>query len=225
MIGQFELSPASPFDPSPTDSLQQLRGYADQLQLANTAPPAPANPLGPSPDGLLGRLATSFYNNYLHQPVTQIPKMTQDLVTDPLLFLHRAAPTLGGLGMAVPVVRVPTPPENALASRMYEIARALDIRARRHRTTAVLGTDAGTIVGSGGRDLTLNQRAMLLPDEIAAILRGAHSERKLLLKAQELGQTPQDLVAYRKFCPYCIKLIESYGGVLTRPFTATFPPK
>ncbi|MEM7310769.1 MAG: hypothetical protein AAF682_29115, partial [Planctomycetota bacterium] len=99
-----------------------------------------------------------------------------------------------------------------LAGRAGLIHGTLDARAQSHRTTAVLRTDAGDVVASGGRDLSPAQRAALEPGESAASLPGAHAEVTALNHAQQAGLSPEALVATRPFCPDCSSAIQEAGG-------------
>jgi tRNA(Arg) A34 adenosine deaminase TadA len=90
------------------------------------------------------------------------------------------------------------------------------------RTTAALDTSAGRILAGGARDLTPAQKAVLLPEEIAARLPGAHAEVTALEKAAELGATPQSLAVTRIICERCAAAIEASGGTLTGPKTAVW---
>jgi RHS repeat-associated protein len=112
----------------------------------------------------------------------------------------------------------------ALSQRAQTIQNVLDPIAQAQRTTAALRTDAETIIGGGVRDLTPAQRAALQSGEIAARLPGEHAEVTVLTAAQEAGLVPRLLATTRTICPVCASYIESLGGRLTSPTTATFPP-
>ncbi|XXT19469.1 RHS repeat-associated core domain-containing protein [Sorangium sp. So ce429] len=109
-----------------------------------------------------------------------------------------------------------------LAARAQQIHGALHPVAQRMRTTAALDTTGGRIIAGGGPDLTPAQRALLVPGEISASLPNAHAEATALTHAQTAGLTPQMLAVTRAICPQCASLIESSGGTLTSPTTATW---
>jgi hypothetical protein len=112
-----------------------------------------------------------------------------------------------------------------LSARANQIHSALDPRAQRHRTTAVLLTDGPTIIGGGGEDLEDFQRAMLRDGEISAELPGVHAEKTVLTKAMANFHRPRALATSRPFCPKeCPDFIRSLGGILTSDRTAVFPP-
>jgi RHS repeat-associated protein len=111
-----------------------------------------------------------------------------------------------------------------LTQRAQTIQDVLDPIAQTQRTTAALSTEAETIIGGRVRDLTPAQRAALLPSEIAAKLHGAHAEVTVLTAAQEAGLSPRFLATTRTICGPCATYIESLGGRLTSPTTASFPP-
>jgi hypothetical protein len=109
-----------------------------------------------------------------------------------------------------------------LEARAAEIHGALDPIAAKQRTTAVLQTSAGDIVGGGARDLNPAQRAMLGSGETAAKLPGAHAE-VTALSAVPPGATPEAMGVSRAICPGCQEAIEASGGTLTSPTTAVWP--
>ncbi|XXY95763.1 RHS repeat-associated core domain-containing protein [Sorangium sp. So ce296] len=110
-----------------------------------------------------------------------------------------------------------------LAARAQQIHSALHPVAQRMRTTAALDTTGDRIIAGGGPDLTPAQRALLVPGEIGASLPNAHAEATALSHAQKAGLSPQMLAVTRSICPQCASLIESSGGALTSPTTATWP--
>ncbi|XXU32019.1 RHS repeat-associated core domain-containing protein [Sorangium sp. So ce887] len=110
-----------------------------------------------------------------------------------------------------------------LAARAQQIHGVLHPVAQRMRTTAALDTTGGRIIAGGGPDLTPSQRALLVPGEISASLPNAHAEITALTHAQQAGLTPQALAVTRAICPQCAVSIESSGGVLISPTTATWP--
>jgi RHS repeat-associated protein len=83
------------------------------------------DPLGlcDNPSGCGGRSFGERFNNYLvggAEALASMPRslanMAEDLVTDPLLFLHRAGPGLAGLGMSIPVVGAGAPITRSIGS-------------------------------------------------------------------------------------------------------------
>ena len=110
-----------------------------------------------------------------------------------------------------------------LAERAAQIHGALDPIAQGMRTTAALETNAGRIIGGGGRDLIPAQRALLGPGEIAAQAPGADAEITVLAQAARMGATPFALAVTRTICPSCAAAIRASGGVLTTPTTAIWP--
>jgi RHS repeat-associated protein len=92
---------------------------------------------------------------------------------------------------------------DALAGRLAEIHGALDPIAARHRTTALLSTSGGNIIGGGGRDLTPAQRALVKPAELLAKQPGAHAEITVLGEATRRGLRPRAIVTSREICPSC----------------------
>jgi hypothetical protein len=133
------------------------------------------------------------------------------IVLDPELALEDAAPS--GTRAAA----------KALAERAEEIHKILDKTARGMRTTAVLDTSAGRIVGGGGVDLTPAQRAALQPGEIPAKAPGVHAEVTTILGARQMGAQLRAIGTTRDFCPFCIDYIQQSGGVITGPRTAVWP--
>ena len=91
------------------------------------------------------------------------------------------------------------------------------------RTTAVLETDGGRIVASGGKDLVPIQRALLNEREFEAKLPDIHAEITALEYASKNGMLPQALAVTRKICPDCVTAIERSGGRITSPTTAIWP--
>jgi hypothetical protein len=92
------------------------------------------------------------------------------------------------------------------------------------RSVSVLTTDGPTYVGSGVRDIDPIQRIRLKPYEKEARLPGEHSEPTVLKNAEKDGRRPDTLGSSRPICPLCQQFIESRGGRLTDPRTATFSP-
>src|SRR5262249_29620388 len=111
-----------------------------------------------------------------------------------------------------------------LVTRANEIQDILDPIAKKNRTTAVLQTDKGDIVGGGTRDLTPSQRSALTQGETAAKLPDAHAEITVLNEAANSGSTPQVLGVSREICPACKAFIEAMNGELIDPQTAIFEP-
>jgi RHS repeat-associated protein len=110
-----------------------------------------------------------------------------------------------------------------LAARASEVHGVLDERAQGGRTTAVLQTNLGNIVGGGKRDLDPVQRAMLEGGEISAKLKGAHAEITVLTKAEQLGATPLAIGTSRPFCDECRAELCARGATITGPMTAVWP--
>jgi RHS repeat-associated protein len=140
------------------------------------------------------------------------------IISDPSM--RRKLMAAGGLAM----LAMPLAGEIRLGARAAEIAGLLDKFAQSRRTVAVLETDAGTIVASGGRDLTAAQIGALGEGEIAASpMPGTHAEVTALQSAAEMGATPQGMATSRPICPSCAGQIEASGGTVTGPNTATWP--
>lgn len=146
------------------------------------------------------------------------------LTTTPVPAVVSAAPDVVQVNpsTAAPV----TATADALTSRAQAVHSALDPVAQNMRTTAALGTDQGTtIIGGGARDLTPAQRAALQPGEVAARLPGQHAEVTVLTAARASGQSPQALSVTRDICAHCQAAIESSGGTVNTPRTATWPQR
>jgi hypothetical protein len=117
--------------------------------------------------------------------------------------------------------RAPVAPNTArLTTRAEEIHSALDPIAAKQRTTAVLETTGGDIIGSGGRDLSRKQLGLLKEGEIAAKLPGEHAEITALQEAIARGFKPKAISTTRDFCPACRKALEDAGATITGPRTA-----
>ncbi len=112
-----------------------------------------------------------------------------------------------------------------LAADVQEIHGALDPIAQGRRTTAVLETTDGTkIAGGGARDLTPAQRAAAARvGAQTAKQAGAHAEVTALEHAKSAGLRPDALAVSRPICAQCRAAIQSSGGRLTSPTTATWP--
>jgi hypothetical protein len=109
-----------------------------------------------------------------------------------------------------------------LTTRAEEVHSVLDPIARNERTTAVLETTGGDIIGGGVRDLTPAQRALLGEGEIAARLPGEHAEITVLQEAARRGLTPRAISTTRDFCPDCRRALEEAGARITGPRTAVW---
>jgi hypothetical protein len=109
-----------------------------------------------------------------------------------------------------------------LTTRAEEVHSVLHPIARRQRTTAVLETSGGDIIGGGGIDLTPAQRAALRPGEIAARLPGEHAEITALQEAARRGLRPRAISTTRDFCPDCRRALEEAGARITGPRTAVW---
>ncbi len=116
----------------------------------------------------------------------------------------------------------PTARTERLTTRAEEVHSVLDSIARKQRTTAVLETSGGDIIGGGARDLTPAQRATLRPGEIAARLPGEHAEITALQEAARRGLRPRAIVTTRDFCPDCRRVLEEAGARITGPRTAVW---
>jgi hypothetical protein len=112
----------------------------------------------------------------------------------------------------------------SLRARAREVHGALDSFAQRRRTTAILRTEGGDIVASGGRDLSGAQQALLTSGEIGSKLPGAHAEATALSAALKIGLRPRALVTSRPICRFCAEAIKANGGTITSPTTAVFDP-
>ncbi|MBV9185818.1 MAG: hypothetical protein JO093_09345, partial [Acidobacteria bacterium] len=111
-----------------------------------------------------------------------------------------------------------------LTAKAEQAHSVLDPIAQTNRTTAALRTSAGDIVGSGARDLTPAQRALVSQNgDAAAKLPGAHAEVTVLNQAARTGAAPQALASTRPFCSECVKAIQSAGGTILDALTAIWP--
>jgi hypothetical protein len=81
------------------------------------------------------------------------------------------------------------------------VTGTLDEFAQSGRTTAVLETNCGVIVGGGGRDLAEVQVAALRQNESVARLKGAHAEITVLEHAKAIGATPIAMGTSRRILP------------------------
>jgi hypothetical protein len=111
---------------------------------------------------------------------------------------------------------------SALKLRLNDIHGAMDQFARRRRTSAILRTEGGDIVGSGGRDLSRAQEALLMPGEVGAKLPDAHAEVTVLSAALKAALRPRILVTSRRMCGSCVGTVQAMGGRITSPTTAIF---
>jgi RHS repeat-associated protein len=111
-----------------------------------------------------------------------------------------------------------------LAERAHEIHRLLNPIARIMRTTAALETDAGTIIGAGGRDLAPIQRLALKATEIAAKAPGAHGEVTVIRQGTANGAQLRAMYATRDFCGACRQAIIDSGGTIIGPRSAIWLP-
>jgi RHS repeat-associated protein len=110
-----------------------------------------------------------------------------------------------------------------LALRAQKINGVLDPIAASMRTTAVLRTSTGDIVAGGGKDLTKAQIAALRSGESAANpMPGAHAEIKAIQTALSNGSTPQSIGVSRPICAQCQAYIQSQGGTMLDPYTASW---
>jgi RHS repeat-associated protein len=116
-------------------------------------------------------------------------------------------------------------PPHALTEMAMFIHGALDDpMAEEKRTTAVLATaQKTTLAGGGNRDLDPDQRAAAQALGMVPVrLRGEHAEITVLKQAQSMGLTPTDLAVTRPICTECAAYIQSTGGRLTSPSTASW---
>ena len=115
------------------------------------------------------------------------------------------------------------PNTGRLTQRADEIHSVLGHPAARNgRTTAILQTPGGDIVGGGVRDLSPAQRSILLPAEMAAKLPGEHAEITVIQEALSRGLKPIAIGASRDFCPDCINRLQQIGANITGPRTAVW---
>lgn len=109
----------------------------------------------------------------------------------------------------------------ALEARANSLHGVLDPIAQNSRTAAALGTREGTtVLGSGGRDLSPAQRALVGDGEIVARSPGAHAEVTAVNGARDAGLTPLGIGVSRPICPACIEFLEEAGATITSPTTA-----
>ena len=136
------------------------------------------------------------------------------------LRLAEAAVTKTAAAETEAAVAPPAAPKTAgketkdLAARAQEVHAKLDPIAQKQRTTAVLETNEGTVVGGGKRDLTPAQRAVLKPGETAAKAPGKHAEETVIQNAQRSGAKPQNMSVTRTICTGCQKVIKASGGTV-----------
>lgn len=102
-----------------------------------------------------------------------------------------------------------------LAERAAQYHSVLDPIAQKQRTTAALGTDGGTIIGGGVRDLSPAQRALQKEGEILAKLPGEHAEITVLQEAAKRGLRPSALESTRDFCSGCMQALIDAGATIT----------
>jgi RHS repeat-associated protein len=117
-------------------------------------------------------------------------------------------------------------PPQALTELAWFIHGTLDDPiAEEKRTTAVLATsEKTTLVGGGKRDLDPDQReAARIFGLVPVRLPGEHAEITVLREAQRAGLTPTYLAVTRPICDACAAYIQSTGGRLTSPTTASWP--
>ena len=97
------------------------------------------------------------------------------------------------------------------AKRANEIHSALNSRAQRSRTTAVIETKEGVrVVSSSERRLTPAQRAQLGANEVEGIGLG-HAEVTGVNAARAMGLTPTGVAASRPICPSCVNSLRELG--------------
>jgi RHS repeat-associated protein len=144
-------------------------------------------------------------------------EITLALVQDAGRTLALAGGAGGAAGKALNVLK-----PLSLEARAAQIHEVLHPIAQTQRTTAVLQTNGLTVVGGGARDLSTAQRAALIRGEVAARLPGAHAEVTVLEHAMGQGLTPQRLAVTRAICPVCAAYIESTGGKVIGPTTASW---
>jgi hypothetical protein len=138
-------------------------------------------------------------------------------------------PTKPAATATAPQETTPRPKTNApaartarLTTRAEEVHTVLHPIARNHRTTAVLETSGGDIIGGGKIDLTPAQRAALRPGEIAARLPGEHAEITALQEAARRELRPRAISTTRDFCLDCRRALEEAGARITGPRTAVW---
>jgi hypothetical protein len=130
---------------------------------------------------------------------------------------------LAGLGVVIIKRAEKAVSLRKVAHRVEELHSALDPIARRRRTTAVLHTDSGVIVGSGTRDLDRAQQMLLRKGEIAAKRPGAHAEITVLAEAQRRRARPIAIATSWDMCANCQKSLEEAGAIILDPRTAIWP--
>jgi hypothetical protein len=198
-----------------TLSYQEAKHLADQMMLG-LSPRAgvPRAPLAPAPRGLPapliepGGAASARLPHVDPASVPVVPAEPPDW--DSVLAATRLR---GDIDL------------DALSARAHQIHNALEPRAQEGRTTAVLRTDQSTIVGGGTKDIYPVQRDLLRDDEIEAKFPRAHAETTVLREAMKRGHQPRALATSRQFCPDCVSLIASMGGIISPSRTlAIFPP-
>jgi hypothetical protein len=108
-----------------------------------------------------------------------------------------------------------------LRARADELHGALDPRAQRGRTSAVLSTREGRDVLAGGvRDLDLTQRALARGDDLLGRLPGAHAVETALGTAARAGLTPRAIETTTNISPACQALLKESGATITGPRSA-----
>ena len=186
--------------------------FVQQYQGARTGVAIASNPVG---------AASSAWNaggNYVSSSYNAFKTIGRSDSGDYLLG-RRAADVLpfflGGLGAEGEAAQ--------LAARARQVNGVLDPIAASMRTTAVLRTSTGDIVAGGGRDLTGAQIASLKSGETAATpTPGAHAEVTAITSALNSGSTPQTIGVSRAMCAQCQAYIQSQGGTILDPFTASW---
>jgi RHS repeat-associated protein len=215
-----EDNPVTFKDPSGL-SLTQTQRFQLQLQVASFQLQALSLQIAVS-TASIGIGAISAANN----PISGYQQFTNSSVSTAQRIGAGAGLAIGAAFIVRDVVQagvsITTAEATLLAKRAKTINSVLDDFAQTRRTTAVLRTNGGDIVASGGRDLSKAQIDSLLPGETAAKMPRAHAEVTAVNQAINSGLTPQAIGTSRTICPSCQDYLGSLGATLIDPFTATW---
>jgi RHS repeat-associated protein len=168
--------------------------------------------------------ATEGYELAVKGDVPGAAEVIAPAVIQAAVLVYTSVKAFGGVGAAAGEAGAGAASESGgIAARARQIHGVQDSIAQTQRTVAVLRTNGGDVIASGGRDLSPRQVAQLGPGEIHARLPKAHAEVTALTHAQGAGLKPISMAVTRTICPGCAAAIEASGGTVTGPTTASWP--